>query len=327
MGISGAGMGAGIGSGMGQNNQQFFQPIYRGQYQDYGNPYASNNVSQYGMGQQRGFQQPSPYNPFSNSGGMGGGGYGYGGMGGGYGGMNQGYGGGYGGFGGGSPFGRGMGYGGMQQPQQQQGYSSGSDIPPGGYGGQRQTQNYGGLAGMLQGYGGMNQATQMPQGYGLQTLPAQVPQDYSNGAVAQGGNGAYVNQGYGGSDRQATQGIGMYAGSNQSSSGSPGGFAGMLQGLGNMGGGDQVTGGLNGQAAQGYGGGSNLIAPAAQGLGNQPTRPTGQQDAEHREAMNNYIKQQVSARNVNNRSLSSTNMSDNRNMFAEGGITSLTGKK
>jgi len=325
MGISGAGMGAGIGSGMGQNNQQFFQPIYRGQYQDYGNPYASNNVSQYGMGQQRGFQQPSPYNPFSNSGGMGGGGYGYGGMGGGYGGMNQGYGGmGGGGFGGGSPFGRGMGYGGMQQPQQQQGYSSGSDIPPGGYGGQRQTQNYGDLAGMLQGYGGMNQATQMPQGYGLQTLPAQVPQDYSPASSQGGGMNQYRGgpnglSSYGGGPAIAPAAQGYGGGSNL--------IAPAAQGLGNMGGGDQVTGGLNGQAAQGYGGGSNLIAPAAQGLGNQPTRPTGQQDAEHREAMNNYIKQQVSARNVNNRSLSSTNMSDNRNMFAEGGITSLTGKK
>lgn len=173
-------------------NGQFFQPIYRGQYQNYGNPNTYNNVSQYGMGQQRGFQQPSPYNPFSGYGGMnqgyggyggmGGGGYGgYGGMGGGgYGGYGGIGGGGYGGFGGGSPFGRGMGrgYGGMQQPQQQQGY------------------------------GGMD------QGYGLQTLPAQVPQDYSpassqgggmnqyrggpNGLSSYGGGPAIAQQGYGG---------------------------------------------------------------------------------------------------------------------------------
>jgi hypothetical protein len=230
MGISGAGMGAGIGSGMGQNNTngQFFQPIYRGQYQDYGNPYASNNVSQYGMGQQRGFQQPSPYNPFSGYGGMGGGGYGYGGMGGGYGGMNQGYGGmgggGYGGFGGGSPFGRGMGrgYGGMQQQsymnqatQMPQGYSSGSDIPPGGYGGQRQTQNYGDLA-------------------GLQTLPAQVPQDYSPASSQDAGMNQYRGgpnglSSYGGgpATAPAAQGLG-----NQPSFSGPGGFASMLQGLG-----------------------------------------------------------------------------------------------
>jgi hypothetical protein len=224
MGISGAGMGAGIGSGMGQNNTngQFFQPIYRGQYQDYGNPYASNNVSQYGMGQQRGFQQPSPYNPFSGYGGMGGGGYGYGGMGGGYGGMNQGYGGmgggGYGGFGGGSPFNRGMGrgYGGMQQ------------------------QSY------------MDQATQMPQGYpgmlaGLQTLPAQVPQDYSL-ASSQGGDMNQYRGGpnglssYGGgpATAPAAQGLG-----NQPSFNGPGGFASMLQGLGGMGG--------NGRAGTGMG--------------------------------------------------------------------------
>jgi hypothetical protein len=166
--------------GQDNSNGQFFQPMHGSLYPDYGNPYASNNVSQYGMGQQRGFQQPSPYNPFSGGGGYGGG---YGG------GMNQGYGGGYGGmqrqqgYGGGSPFGRGMGrgFGGMQQPQRQQSYggmyqpdagyvgqdgmmlaavmpqdySVGSGIPPGGYDGQRQTQNYGSLAGMLQGLGNM----------------------------------------------------------------------------------------------------------------------------------------------------------------------------
>ena len=134
-------------------NGQFFQPIYRGQYQNYGNPNTYNNVSQYGMGQQRGFQQPSSYNPFSD---------------GGYGGMNQGYGGyggmggGYGGFGGGSPFGRGMGrgYGGMQQ------------------------QNYMNQATQMpQGYPGMLA--------GLQTLPAQVPQDYSPASSQGGGMNQY----------------------------------------------------------------------------------------------------------------------------------------
>jgi len=94
----------GMNQDFGSNNGQFFQPIYRGQYQDYGNPYTSMNVSRYGTGYQQGFQMPPPYNPFSG---------GYGGYGGGYGGGFDGYGGygGMGGYGGRSPFGRGMGRG------------------------------------------------------------------------------------------------------------------------------------------------------------------------------------------------------------------------
>ena len=52
-------------------NEQFFQPIYRGQYENYANPATANSVSNYGTGPQQSFHMPTTFNPFSDLGGQG----------------------------------------------------------------------------------------------------------------------------------------------------------------------------------------------------------------------------------------------------------------
>jgi hypothetical protein len=52
-------------------NGQFFQPIYRGQYENYANPAIANSVSSYGTGPQQSFRMPTTFNPFSTFGGQG----------------------------------------------------------------------------------------------------------------------------------------------------------------------------------------------------------------------------------------------------------------
>jgi hypothetical protein len=119
----------------------------------------------------------------------------------------------------------------LQQPQQQ-----------------LQQQSYGSMDGLdpraiaanPQGFQQWNQQRmqqQLQQQLQLQQQQQQQPQQQSYMSQAtqmpQGGQGLTP---YGGPKGQATQGIGMYAGSNQPSFGGPGNLAGMLQGLGNMGG-------------------------------------------------------------------------------------------
>jgi hypothetical protein len=53
------------------NPAQFFQPIYRGQYENYANPAIANSVSSYGTGPQQSFRMPTTFNPFSTFGGQG----------------------------------------------------------------------------------------------------------------------------------------------------------------------------------------------------------------------------------------------------------------
>jgi len=219
----------GMGQDFGSNNGQFFQPVYRGQYQNYGNPYTSNNVSNYGTGYQQGFQQPSPYNPFS------GGGYG------------GGYGGGFGGYGGGlAGILQSLGFGGMQQPQQSQG----------GFDPRAIAANPQGFSSFLQ--GAANQENAQP------------------GSTMFGGMG----RGFGGMQQPQQQ-----------------------QGYGGMGGMYQPD--------AGYGGGSNLIAPAAQGLGNQPSFGGPR------------LPEFSLIENTNH----PENAFNAKNHFVEGGIASLMGKE